>query len=188
MLCAMLIFDGPVFPASLSVLSPWLDQTIRPFDAVRAVYAAQPHRRFIKTHTPLDGLPMRDDVTYVVVGRDPRDAMISMEHHMANMDLERVVALRGEAMGNDDLDTLPERPPASDDPTERFHTFMRAQPGTGVFSLAGVLHHLDTGGSAAGSVDISFVERCSAGRMFRCRRSFRRSSSVMWSRSRVVVI
>jgi len=144
MLCAMLIFDGPAFPAPLSELSPWFDQTIRPLDTVRAMYAAQGHRRFIKTHTPLDGLPVRD-VTYVVVGRDPRDAMISMEHHHANMDLERVIALRGEAVGNDDLDTLPARQPVSDDPAERFRTFMRARPGTGALSLTSLLHHLDTG-------------------------------------------
>jgi Sulfotransferase domain len=144
MLCALLIFDGPDFPAPLSEVSPWLDQTIRPLDAVRAVYAAQSHRRFIKTHTPLDGLPVRDDVTYVVVGRDPRDVMISMEHHRENMDLERVLTLRGEAVGNDDLDTLPTPPLVSDDPTERFRTFVReTQPG--VQSLTHVLHHLDTG-------------------------------------------
>src|SRR5260221_2226584 len=76
MLCAMLIFDGPDFPAPLSELSPWLDQTIRPLDQVFAIYEKQQHRRFIKTHTPLDGLPTRDDVSYVVVGRDPRDVVI----------------------------------------------------------------------------------------------------------------
>ncbi|MDQ1478114.1 MAG: hypothetical protein QOE62_3343 [Actinomycetota bacterium] len=145
MLCAMLIFDGPALPAPLSELSPWLDQTIRPLDDVRATYAAQQHRRFIKTHTPLDGLLARQDVTFVVVGRDPRDAMVSMEHHLDNMDHERVLALRQEAVGNDDLETLPPRPPASDDPSERFRTFMRAKPGTGFYSLTGVLHHLDTG-------------------------------------------
>jgi hypothetical protein len=145
MLCAMLIFDGPALPAPLSELSPWLDQTIRPLDDVCATYAAQQHRRFIKTHTPLDGLPARQDVIYVLVGRDPRDAMVSMEHHLDNMDHERVLALRQEAVGNDDLETLPPRPPASDDPSERFRTFMRAKPGTGFYSLTGVLHHLDTG-------------------------------------------
>jgi hypothetical protein len=70
MLCALLIFDGPEFPAPLSQLSPWLDQTIRPLDEVYAAYGAQQHRRFIKTHTPLDGLPLHDNVTYVVVERD----------------------------------------------------------------------------------------------------------------------
>ena len=144
MLCALLIFDGPDFPASLSELSPWLDQSIRPLDDVRAVYAAQPHRRFIKTHTPLDGLPVREDVTYVVVGRDPRDVMISMEHHRDNMDLERVLALRGEAVGNDDLDTLPSPTQTSDDPMERFRTFVR-ETQHGALSLTHVLHHLDTG-------------------------------------------
>ena len=145
MLCAMLIFDGPDFPAPLSELTPWLDQSIRPLDDVRAVYAAQQHRRFIKTHTPLDGLPVREDVTYVVVGRDPRDVMISMEHHQSNMDYERVLALRGQAVGNHDLDTLPPRAPASDDPSERFHTFVSSPSWeVGVACLASVLHHLDT--------------------------------------------
>jgi hypothetical protein len=144
MLCAMLIFDGPDFPAPLSELSPWLDQTIRPLDRVRTIYAAQQNRRFIKTHTPLDGLSRREDVSYVVVGRDPRDVMISMEHHFANMDLDRVLTLRGEAVGNDDLDTLPPRPSLSEDPAERFRAFVRTTQ-HGVLSLTSVLHHLDTG-------------------------------------------
>ena len=144
MLCAMLVFDGPEFPAPLSELSPWLDQSIRPIEDVRAIYAAQENRRFIKTHTPLDGLPIQDDVTYVVVGRDPRDVMISMEHHFANMDLDRVLALRDEAVGNDDLDTLPPRPTISEDPGERFRAFVRTTE-HGLMSLTSVMHHLDTG-------------------------------------------
>jgi aryl sulfotransferase len=78
MLCALLVFDGPAFPAPLEKLSPWLDMLNRPLDEVKALYGAQTHRRFIKTHTPLDGLPFRRDVNYVVVGRDPRDVAISM--------------------------------------------------------------------------------------------------------------
>ena len=144
MLCALMIFDGPEFPAPLSNLSPWLDQSIRPLDEVHAVYDAQRHRRFIKTHTPLDGVPWHSDVTYIVVGRDPRDVMVSMEHHFANMDLDRVLTLRGQAVGNDDLDTLPARPPHSDDPTERFRTFVHTTEYTGVVNLTQVLHHLDT--------------------------------------------
>jgi aryl sulfotransferase len=111
---------------------------------VCAAYDAQRHRRFIKTHTPLDGLPLHPDVTYVVVGRDPRDVMVSMEHHFANMDLERVLELRARAVGNDDLDTLPPRPPVSDDPTERFRTFVRVSEYTGVVNLTQMLHHLDS--------------------------------------------
>ena len=132
MLCALLIFDGPEFPAPLSTLSPWLDQTIRPLDEVVAAYGAQHHRRFIKTHTPLDGIPLRENVTYVVVGRDPRDVMISMEHHLENLDFDRVLALREHAVGNHDLDTLPQRPLASADPAERLRSFVREERYTGV--------------------------------------------------------
>jgi hypothetical protein len=55
MLCALLIFDGAHFPKPLEQLSPWLDMRNRPIEDVRAALARQTHRRFIKTHTPLDG-------------------------------------------------------------------------------------------------------------------------------------
>jgi hypothetical protein len=145
MLCALLIFDGPTFPAPLGDLSPWLDMTILPLGEVTATLAAQTHRRFIKTHTPLDGLPLHPDATYVVVGRDPRDVAISYEHHAANMDFARFLELRAAAVGNDDLAALPERPVPSEDPVERLRAFVAAEaPGTTV-TLASMLHHLDTG-------------------------------------------
>src|SRR5215211_1321459 len=103
MLCALLIFDGPAFPALLDQMSPWLDMNIRPLAEVTEALAAQPHRRFIKTHTPLDGIPLHADVTYLVVGRDPRDVAISYEHHAANLDWERFLELRAAAIGDDDL-------------------------------------------------------------------------------------
>jgi Sulfotransferase domain len=145
MLCALLIFDGPAFPAPLERLSPWLDMLNRPMEEVRATYASQAHRRFIKTHTPLDGLPLRDEVSYVVVGRDPRDVSISMEHHMANMDMDRFLELRTRAVGSDDLAEIPERTPPSGDPHERFRTFVEVDDLGGPPTLASVLHHLSTG-------------------------------------------
>jgi Sulfotransferase domain len=144
MLCALLIFDGPRFPGPLEQLSPWLDNQSRSMDDVGAAYAAQKHRRFIKTHTPLDGLPSRADVTYVVVGRDPRDAAISMEHHLANMNIDRFLEMRAEAVGLDDLPELPPRPTPSEDPAERFRTFITQDDVGGPVTLASVLHHLDT--------------------------------------------
>ena len=147
MLCALLIFDGPDFPAALGEVSPWLDSCIRPLAEVTATYAAQTHRRFMKTHTPLDGLPLHTDVIYLVVGRDPRDAAISMEHHAANMDFAHFLALRAAAVGNGDLAELPERRVPSADPVERFRAFVADEtPGGGAtLTLASVLHHLDTG-------------------------------------------
>ena len=72
MICALLVFQTADLPAPLDLISPWLDmQTRNPAD-VFADLDAQTHRRFIKTHTPYDGLPHDDRVTYICVGRDPR--------------------------------------------------------------------------------------------------------------------
>jgi aryl sulfotransferase len=146
MLCALLIFDGPTFPAPLGDLSPWLDMCNRPLAEVTAALAAQTHRRVIKTHTPLDGIPLHPEVTYLVVGRDPRDVMISYEHHAANMDFEHFLELRAAAVGNEDLAELPPRRVPSGDPVERFWTFVTDESRTiPPPTLASVLHHLDTG-------------------------------------------
>ena len=81
MICALLIFQTPTFDRSLDLISPWLDMLTRPLDEVVADLDAQQHRRFIKSHTPLDGLPFDERVTYICVGRDPRDVAISWDHH-----------------------------------------------------------------------------------------------------------
>ncbi len=145
MLCALLIFDGPEFPAPMDEISPWMDMCNRSRADVWAALHAQTHRRFIKTHTPLDGLPQRPEVTYLVVGRDPRDVAVSYEHHAANMDFDHFMALRAATVGNDDLADLPPRRPLPDDPLERFQLFVADETGGGPPSLSSVLHHLDTG-------------------------------------------
>jgi len=93
-LVSLLVFDGPGLPGPMSTVSPWVDVTIRPVEAVVATLEAQQHRRFIKTHTPLDGLVLDDRVTYIGVGRDPRDAAVSELFQWDNMDLNRVRALQ----------------------------------------------------------------------------------------------
>ena len=71
MICALLIFQQPRLPAPIAQLSPWLDHLIAPREQVLAQLAAQQHRRFIKTHTPLDGIPLDPRVTYLVTARHP---------------------------------------------------------------------------------------------------------------------
>ena len=56
-ICALLVFQDPELPAPLVAASPWLDWLGEPRDAVVARLEAQQHRRFVKTHTPLDGAP-----------------------------------------------------------------------------------------------------------------------------------
>ena len=43
----------------IGTISPWLDMQIRTEDEVFGLLEKQTGRRFIKTHTPLDGLPVR---------------------------------------------------------------------------------------------------------------------------------
>jgi hypothetical protein len=156
MLCALLIFDGPAFPGPLDEVSPWLDMNIRPLAEVTAALAAQTHRRFIKTHTPLDGLPLHPEVTYLVVGRDPRDVAISFEHHVANADSERFLELRAVAIGNEDLAEFPEDAAPSEDPVERFRIFVTddAPGGGGPPTLASMLQHLDTAWQRRGEPNV----------------------------------
>jgi aryl sulfotransferase len=49
-----------------------------------AALDAQTHRRYIKTHLPLDGLPYSPDVKYIVVGRDARDVFMSYWNHYSS--------------------------------------------------------------------------------------------------------
>ena len=60
MICALLVFQTTTFDQPLDLISPWLDMLTRERDDVVADLEAQTHRRFIKTHTPLDGLPYDD--------------------------------------------------------------------------------------------------------------------------------
>jgi aryl sulfotransferase len=79
MICALLIFQTPELPAPLPDMSPWLDYG-RTRDETFAQLAAQEHRRFIKTHLPLNDIPADPRVTYIVVGRHPLDAAVSQYH------------------------------------------------------------------------------------------------------------
>src|SRR5690242_20554451 len=89
MICALLIFQTDDLPAPLAELSPWLDWLTSPQEQVYAHLAAQTHRRFIKTHTPLDGIPVRPDVSYVVVARHPLDMAVSLYHQGNNINRKR---------------------------------------------------------------------------------------------------
>jgi aryl sulfotransferase len=95
MICALLVFGSADLDAPVSVLSPWLDWLVKPRDEVFALLAAQRHRRFIKTHTPLDGIPLDPAATYIVVGRHPLDMAVSLYHQGSNLNRERMRELTG---------------------------------------------------------------------------------------------
>lgn len=78
-----LVFLDQTVPP-LGDLSPWLDRRGYPIQEVLAELDAQTHRRFIKSHLALDGLPYFPQVKYIVVGRDARDVFMSLWNHYSN--------------------------------------------------------------------------------------------------------
>jgi len=64
--------------------SPWLDLRAIPAEAVFAALDAQTHRRFIKTHAPIETVVVSPKAKYVFVARDGRDAFWSLHNHMYN--------------------------------------------------------------------------------------------------------
>lgn len=79
---SLLVFGAAGLPDALPRLSPCLDQWFQG-ELSREIerIEAQDHRRFLKSHVPLDGLPYFPDVLYVNVGRDPRDVFMSAWNH-----------------------------------------------------------------------------------------------------------
>ena len=75
---AQLVFQG-ADEVYGQALSPWIDFRLMP-DAAD-VAEAQTHRRFMKTHLPLDALVFSPRAKYLYVARDVRDVAFSMFHH-----------------------------------------------------------------------------------------------------------
>ncbi len=135
----MLLFERVDLGAPLSALSPWLDMLIRDDDEVFGLLEAQQHRRWMKTHTPLDGVPEHPTVTYLAVVRHPLDVALSDRDHHNNMSIERARELRVTASGEPDPAVLVayEEPP--DDPGDMLRWFIDSDlppTGSGPNSLA----------------------------------------------------
>ena len=160
MICALLIFQDPDLPRPLGEISPWIDMVTRPRTEVIADLAAQRHRRFLKTHTPLDGLPLDPRVTYICVGRDPRDVALSMDRHVANLNRDQLLRLRAEAAAIEGIE-LPavEPPPPSPSPPDDRERFWRwvdddTDPTTNTSSLRSTLHQLTSFWTASEGLDV----------------------------------
>lgn len=78
---ASLIFQEQQMPAPVWQLSPWIDVRPGAIDARFKLLEDQSHRRFVKTHLPLDGLIYYPEVKYIYVGRDGRDVFMSLWNH-----------------------------------------------------------------------------------------------------------
>ena len=113
---AHLLFPNGDLPAGLAEMSPWLDMRILPLEVALNGLGAQEHRRFIKTHLPLDGMRYDERLKYLYVARDARDVFMSLWNHYTNM-TDETVMLMNLLLGREG----DEFPPAPDD----IHTFWR---------------------------------------------------------------
>ncbi|CAN5740956.1 glycolipid sulfotransferase [soil metagenome] len=152
MITLLLIHQRSELPAPLAQLSPWLDHLVEPLDTVIARLSAQDHRRVVKTHAPLDGIPLDPRVTYLVVARHPLDAAVSLYHQAANMDRERLHHLTGAPL-----------PPSSSVSRPTVQAWLShwiehdAEPAAELDSLPGVLWHLTDAWSRRDAANVVLV-------------------------------
>lgn len=130
---ATLLFPAGDAPGSVNELAPWIDARFNPLDEVIARLEAQEHRRSVKTHTPADGIPWYPTGSYIVVGRDGRDAFMSFVNHLRSMRPEVVMALAGSA---------------ADDEHAFFAEWLAA---------GDLFHHIDTFWAHRGEPNVVFV-------------------------------
>lgn len=143
MLCALLVLDTADFDRPLTEISPWVDAVTYDWDYTKSLLEAQEHRRVMKTHTPLDGLPQVDGVTYISVGRDPRDVCLSFDNAFMNIS-DRAM---GDAFAAGGVNPTELEPPP-EDPRERFRIWVDSELSNGPndfgVTLANLVNHLQT--------------------------------------------
>jgi aryl sulfotransferase len=82
---AQFIFDGVTDDKPIGDISQWVEFRIPTLDVKMPMIEAQDHRRFLKTHLPVDALVFSFEVKYIYVARDGRDVLWSMYNHHANL-------------------------------------------------------------------------------------------------------
>jgi aryl sulfotransferase len=80
---AQLIFNGAE-DVDVHHLSPWVDMRILPPEVIAGL-EQQTHRRFVKTHLPVDALVYSPKASYLYIGRDGRDTAWSLYNHYASL-------------------------------------------------------------------------------------------------------
>ncbi len=80
---SQLLFDGAK-DLEVAEMSPWVDLRVPPKEVKLPMLEALEHRRFIKTHLPVDALVFSPKAKYIYIGRDGRDVVWSMYNHHAN--------------------------------------------------------------------------------------------------------
>jgi len=80
---SQLLFNGAT-DLEVAEMSPWMDLRVPPKEVKLPAVEAQTHRRFVKTHLPVDALVFSEKAKYIYIGRDGRDVVWSMFNHHTN--------------------------------------------------------------------------------------------------------
>lgn len=80
---SQLIFSGTE-DLEVAEMSPWVDLRVPPKEVKLPGIEAQTHRRFLKTHLPVDALVFSAKAKYLYIARDGRDVVWSLYNHHAN--------------------------------------------------------------------------------------------------------
>ncbi len=107
----LLVFQSPD-PRPLVPLSPWLDCRFQiPIEMALPLIESQTHRRFLKSHLPLDALPIYDEVRYIHVARDGRDACMSFLNHFNSFTPDAWAMVDAVGMADETIGRPIPRPP-----------------------------------------------------------------------------
>jgi aryl sulfotransferase len=80
---AQMLFNGET-DIDTQAMSPWIDFRVPPKEIKLAAVEAQTHRRFVKTHLPVEALVYSPKAKYIYIGRDGRDVLWSLYNHHLN--------------------------------------------------------------------------------------------------------
>ena len=119
---SLLVFQSPE-PRDIGSLSPWIDCRFgAPAEVVTAMLESQSHRRFMKTHTQFDAIPVYDEVFYIHVARYGLDACLSWRDHLLIMRPDRLVQMDTFGMADPGIGRPFPRP--KNDPKEFFNSWI----------------------------------------------------------------
>lgn len=110
-------------PRQIMEEHPWLDARFVPQQEIAAALSMRTDRRSLKSHSPLNALPLHDDVLYINVARDPRDAVMSFFNHCTHYSDELLEGL--DQIGLNDPAIAAPHPRAPGDPRAFFRRWLR---------------------------------------------------------------
>jgi aryl sulfotransferase len=120
---SQLIFEGEE-GLPVADMSPWVDLRVPPKEVKLPMIEAQTHRRFLKTHLPVDALKFSEKAKYLYIARDGRDVVWSLYNHHSTAN-----AAWYDALNNTPGRVGPAIEPPTGSPSEYFENWLETDGG-----------------------------------------------------------